>query len=243
MNATQPIGFIFVVVSPSVGFHKCALWCEYDTDRGRAYDKVRLSHANMFVYSSIPVYSKNSFGWDYYVRFIGSMDGEIISGLRFRSGDPFWVDVELGRGQEAETERYLSEFAVLVHYKTNSKEYVTVLDWLDAEIDSVRENVKKYLSTGVGIYAVFAGPLPASLHKDFMAANEGREHLHLGGVELIRHCVFKAAREIDSAIMLYNGAGYPDCNKVVFDDGDCSFIEECNGVGECLFKRNPDGIL
>ena len=229
----QPIAFIFVIVSPKVGFHKCALWCEYDTDRSRAYDKVRLSHADMFVYSSIPVYDKNSLLWDYFVRFLRSTDGEIVNGLRFRDDDPFWVGVESGRDQVAEIERYLSEFAVLVHCEFNGKEYVTVLDWLDADVDSVSRNVKKYLPKGGGIYAVFSGSLPTSLRSDFMAANKDKEFLLLGGLKFIKYCVHKAEREIDWAIMRYNGAGYSDCEKVVFEDNDCEFVEECDGVGEC----------
>ena len=229
----QPIAFIFVIVSPKAGFHKCALWCEYDTERDRAYDKVRLSHADMFVYSSIPVHDKNSLLWDRYIRFMRNIDGEIINGLRFQNGDPFWVGVELGRGQEAETKRYLSEFAVLVHCESNNKGYVAVLDWLDSNIDSVCGNVKNFLPKGVRVYAVFSGALPTSLRRDFMEANKDKELLLVGGVKLIRHCVFRAEREIDWAIMRYNGAGYSDCEKFVFDDNNCEFVEECNGVGVC----------
>lgn len=242
MKTEQPIAFIFVIVSPKVGFHKCALWCEYDADRSRAYDKVRLKHVDMFVFSSIPVYDKNSIEWDYYVRFIRSVDGEIVGGLRFQNRDPFWVGVELGRDQEAEIERYLSEFAVLVHYETNGKEYVSVLDWLDADVDSVRVNVKNYLPKGVKVYAIFSGGvLPPSLCNDFMKKEE--DVLFVNGMKFIRNCVLKAEREIDWAIMLYNGAGYSDCEKFLFDDSDCSLIEECNDVSECLFKRNSDAIL
>ena len=233
MKTMHPIAFIFVIVSPKVGFHKCALWCEYASDRSVACDKVRQRHTNMLVYSSMPVYDKNSLGWDYFVRFIGCEDGEIINGLRFRKGDPFWVCVELGRDKEAEIESYLSEFAVLVHYESNSKEYVALLDWLDTDVDSVSGNVKKYLPNGVRVYAIFSGNLPSSLRREFMAANEGKEHLPLGGMEFIRQCVLKAEREIDWAIIRYNEARCSEWDKSIYDNHDCASCEECDEVSTC----------
>ena len=230
----QPIAFIFVIVSPRVGFHKCALWCEYDTDRGRAYGKVRQNHADMFVYSSIPVYDKNSLLWDCYVRFIRNMSGEIINGLRFQNGDPFWVGVELCRDQiPEETERYLSEFTVLVHCESNNKEYVAVLDWLDSNIDSACGNVKTYLPKGIEVCAIFSGPLSKSLRFDFIGANDGKDCLLIERIKFIRLCVRKAVRQLEFALMLYNGSGYAECEKRVFYNYDCALIEQCDGVSVC----------
>lgn len=230
----QPIAFIFVIVSPKAGFHKCALWCEYDTERDRAYDKVRLSHADVFVYSSIPVYDKNSLLWDCYVRFMRNIDGELISGLRFRNCDPFGVSVELGRSQiPDETERYLSEFTVLVHCESNNKEYVAVLDWMDSNIDLVSGNVKAYFPKGVGMGAIFSGPLPKSMRFDFMGANEGKDFLLIERVKFIRLCVRKAVQKLGLSLMLYNGSGYAEREKLVFDNYDCALIEQCDGLGIC----------
>ena len=211
----KPFAYVFVVVSSRMGTSKCALSYEEGTDETIAFSKftAKLSFDKL-VYASVPIFDKVSLAWDRFVKFIKSNDGEIVDGLRFRKCDVEWLCMQFADDIGEWPQTYLRRYAAVASIQSQRVEYAGVFNWYDENMDSACARIKKTLPINLRsqLCAIFDGAADGAC-EEIMRRHEALPFESIGCFKFARIAPQILIKELDSAIMTYQGAGYGDVER------------------------------